>query len=106
MSPRGGAPPPPPQHPPCPRSGQVRRATYQRHLRTSPALTTLARAFGPRQRGTSGLQWHLQILAGVRDRVDAAACLGALLARDQGPDVDDALALLAGDARPVVGVGG
>src|ERR1700729_3846595 len=47
-----------------------------------------------------------EVLAGVGDRIDAAACLGALLALDQGPDVDDALALLAGDARPVVGVGG
>src|SRR5215469_2438147 len=46
-----------------------------------------------------------EVLARVRDRVDGTARLGALLARDQGADVDDALALLAGDARPVVGVG-
>src|SRR5271166_436605 len=47
-----------------------------------------------------------EVLARVRDRIDGTARLGALLARDQGADVDDALALLAGDARPVVGVGG
>src|SRR5215469_8059925 len=46
-----------------------------------------------------------EVLARVRDRIDGTARLGALLARDQSADVDDALALLTGDARPVVGVG-
>src|SRR5688572_29166621 len=48
----------------------------------------------------------LQVLPGVGDGVDGAARLAALLARDQGSDEHDALALLAGDARPVVGVSG
>src|SRR5439155_9016157 len=48
---------------------------------------------------------RLQVLAGVGEGVDCAAGLGAL-AGDQGADVDDALALLAGNAGPVVGVGG
>src|SRR5215472_14309748 len=42
----------------------------------------------------------LQVLAGVGNGVDRASCLGALLAGNQRPDVDDPLALLAGDARP------
>src|SRR4051794_8083316 len=48
----------------------------------------------------------LQVLARVGDRVDGAARFGALAAGDQRADVDDPLALLAGDAGPVVGVGG
>src|SRR5712691_13198392 len=48
----------------------------------------------------------LQVLPGVGHRVDGTAGLGAVLARDQGPDVDDPLALLAGDPGPVVRVGG
>src|SRR5262245_20412789 len=48
----------------------------------------------------------LQVLARVADRVDGPTRLGALAARDERADVDDALALLAGDAGPVVGVGG
>src|SRR5215470_15050115 len=47
-----------------------------------------------------------KVLPGVRHGVDRTACLGAGLARNQGPDVDDALALLAGDASPVVRVRG
>src|SRR5215472_6966747 len=47
-----------------------------------------------------------KVLTGVRDGIDGTARLGALLAGDEGPDVDDALALLARDARPVVRVGG
>src|SRR5829696_7309143 len=47
----------------------------------------------------------LQVLPGVGDRVDRPPGLGAL-AGDQGADVDDPLALLAGDAGPVVRVGG
>src|SRR6516162_9616797 len=47
-----------------------------------------------------------KVLPGVRHGVDRTACLGTGLAGDQGPDVDDALALLAGDAGPVVRVGG
>src|SRR6476659_580789 len=46
----------------------------------------------------------LQVLAGVRSRVDRAAGLVALAA-DERADVDDPLALLARDPRPVVGVG-
>src|SRR5690349_22930901 len=48
----------------------------------------------------------LEVLAGVGDRVDRATRLGALLAGDQRADEHDPLALLAGDPRPVVGVGG
>src|SRR5664279_5886569 len=46
-----------------------------------------------------------QILARVRHRLYGATWLGAVLAGDQRADVHDALALLAGDASPVVGVG-
>src|SRR5262245_41490374 len=49
---------------------------------------------------------RLEVLTGVRDRVDRPAGLDSLLATDEGADVDDALALLAGDAGPVVRVGG
>src|SRR5258708_26428023 len=45
---------------------------------------------------------RLQVLSGVGHRVDGAAGLCAVLAGDQGPDVDDPLPLLAGDPRPVV----
>src|SRR4051812_3644637 len=48
----------------------------------------------------------LQVLARVAGRLDGPAGLGALAAGDERPDVDDPLALLAGDARPVVRVGG
>ena len=44
--------------------------------------------------------------AGVGDGVDGPPGFGALLAGDERADVDDPLALLAGDAGPVVGVGG
>src|SRR6266851_260599 len=47
-----------------------------------------------------------QVLSGVGHGVDGPARLGPGLAGDQGPDVDDALALLAGDPGPVVRVGG
>src|SRR6478672_4193815 len=46
----------------------------------------------------------LEVLTRVRDGVDLPAGLGSLLALDQGADEDDPLALLAGDAGPVVGV--
>src|SRR5205807_6136890 len=46
---------------------------------------------------------RLQVLAGA-DSVDLAAFLGVVA--EQGSDVDDPLALLAGDPRPVVGVRG
>src|ERR1035438_7513640 len=49
---------------------------------------------------------RLQVLPGVGHRVDGAPGFCALLAGDQGPDVNDPLALLAGDACPVIGVGG
>src|SRR5919198_997937 len=47
----------------------------------------------------------LEVLPGG-DPLDGAAAFGLLAAGDERPDVDDALALLAGDLRPVVGVGG
>src|SRR6195952_5339405 len=50
--------------------------------------------------GTRGLQ----VLPGVRRGVDLLA-LRCALAGDERADVDDPLALLAGDAGPVVGVG-
>src|SRR4051812_13719486 len=46
----------------------------------------------------------LEVLPRVRDRIDGPTGLRALRAGDEGADVDDALALLAGDAGPVVGV--
>ena len=46
----------------------------------------------------------LQILAGVDDPLDAALLFLGLA--HERLDVDDALALLAGDLGPVVGVGG
>src|ERR1700735_1938968 len=49
---------------------------------------------------------RLQVLPGVGHRVDGAAGLRAALAGDQRPDVDDALALLAGYPCPVIRVGG
>src|SRR5262245_3664480 len=48
----------------------------------------------------------LEVLTGVRDGVDGPSSLDSLLAADEGADVNDSLALLAGDAGPVVGVGG
>src|SRR4051794_33151813 len=50
--------------------------------------------------------WPLEVLARVRDGVYGPAGLVALLAGDERADVDDPLALLAGDPRPVVGVRG
>src|SRR5690349_21937322 len=47
-----------------------------------------------------------QVLPGVRHGVDRPARLGPGLAGNQGPDVNDALALLAGDPGPVARVGG
>src|SRR5947207_2993795 len=47
----------------------------------------------------------LEVLPGG-DPLDGAAALGLLAAGDQRADVDDPLALLARDLRPVVGVGG
>src|SRR5712692_1292395 len=47
-----------------------------------------------------------KVLSGVGHGVDRPARLGPGLAGDQRPDVDDAIALLAGDAGPVVRVGG
>src|SRR3954462_7050493 len=56
-------------------------------------------------RGTLQQGPFSQVLAGVRRRVDRAPGLVALAA-DERADVDDPLALLARDPRPVVGVGG
>src|SRR3954453_17007745 len=46
-----------------------------------------------------------EVLPRVGDRVDRPARLRALLAGDERADEDDPLALLAGDAGPVVRVG-
>src|SRR5438128_4109146 len=54
----------------------------------------------PPPRGTA-----LQVLAGA-DPLDGPPAGGLLALRQQGADVDDALALLARDLGPVVGVGG
>src|SRR5579863_3585677 len=55
---------------------------------------------GPRREPAS------EVLPGVGHGVDRTAGLGAGLAGHQGPDVDDAFALLAGDTGPVVRIGG
>src|SRR5215218_5753848 len=60
---------------------------------------------GPAPEGTGPSQRSsLQVLTGVRRRVDGPAGLVALAA-DERADVDDPLALLARDPRPVVRVG-
>src|SRR5687767_15536863 len=46
----------------------------------------------------------LEVLPGG-DPLDGATAFGLLAAGDERPDVDDALALLAGDLGPVVGIG-
>src|ERR687890_734414 len=61
--------------------------------------TVTGRAYAPTTTG-------LEVLTGVRDGVDRSSRLGALLAGDERADEDDPLALLAGDAGPVVGVRG
>src|SRR5512132_3618700 len=64
-------------------------------------LVMAIRVFPPRApRGRS-----LQVLPGV-DLLDGAPEVLGVAALDQGAHVHDALALLARDARPVVGVGG
>jgi hypothetical protein len=70
---------------------------------------------GPLQRHPDRLVRHhedqpqgtaaLQVLAGVGSRVDSPTGVG-VLAGDQSADVDDPLALLTRDARPVVRIGG
>src|SRR6188472_3819137 len=54
----------------------------------------------------AGARCGSEVLAGVGDGVDRPTRFGALLAGDQGADEHDPLALLSGDASPVVGVGG
>src|SRR4051794_30411853 len=90
----------------------------RRQRRAGSDAARLARSVLPRAAGTEpvpagcpGLRPGtrprcLQVLAGVADRVDRAARLGPLVRGDERPDEDDPLALLAGDLRPVVGVGG
>src|SRR5438034_11055302 len=56
-------------------------------------------------RASGGTVSPPRVLPGVGHGVDRPARLGPGLAGDQGPDVDDALALLAGDPGPVVRVG-
>src|SRR5581483_8554150 len=73
-------------------------------LMTRSTLIVVQRNAGRHPCRPASPAWNRsKVLTRVRHGVDGPACLGALLARDQGPDVDDALALLAGDARPVVG---
>src|SRR5690606_32571979 len=68
-----------------------------------PDRTTTPRRVGRTGRGVGD---GLQVLAGVGDRVDGARGAALALLLDDRADEDDALALLAADARPVVGVGG
>src|ERR1700677_3924313 len=81
-------------------------------LMTRSTLIVLQRSAGrhhrlpARRRHRRSAQPGSKVLTGICDCVDGTARLGALLARHQSADIDDALALLAGDARPVVGVGG
>src|ERR1700678_1295333 len=76
-------------------------------LMTRSTLIVLQRSAGRHHRlPAQSVAGPSKVLTGVRDCVDGTARLGALLAGHQSADVDDALALLAGDARPVVGVGG
>ena len=56
--------------------------------------------------GRTGLITGSEVLAGVGDVVDQPPGLGALLALDEGADEDDALALLARDACPVIRIRG
>src|SRR5579875_1039479 len=64
------------------------------------------RAGSGRRRRLPGPARRLQVLAGPH-ALDRAAALGLVLAlADQGAHVDDPLALLARDLRPVVRVGG
>src|SRR3954451_10678370 len=83
--------------PPTPRGSHEANLYAPTDIATRPTT----RGAGPgRGRCGSGLQ----VLAGVGGRVDGPAGLGALAA-DERADVDDPLALLARDLRPVVGVG-
>src|SRR5690606_19999690 len=54
----------------------------------------------------AGASTRLQVLSGVGEGVDGPARFGAHAAGHEGADVDDPFALLAGDACPVVRVGG
>src|SRR6185437_6338075 len=73
---------------------------------TRSTLIVVQRSASWQYRGRARPGSSSQILTGVSDGVDGTAGLGALLARDQGPDVNDALALLAGDPGPVVRIRG
>src|SRR5580698_7028641 len=77
----------------------TRRALIPQSLMPSP-VTTARRA----RRVTSSCR--LQVLTGVSHGVNGTACLSPALTGDEGTDVDDPLALLAGDAGPVVRVSG
>src|SRR5579875_1294481 len=93
---------PPPRPPPRFRVGYAGTVSDQPR-RHGP--TRLHKQAGERQGRRSRDQPRLQVLAGVGDRVDGAAGVGALAGHERA-DVDDPLALLAGDPCPVVGVGG
>src|SRR6478735_9276628 len=82
---------------------RARRGLRDRDL---PGTAKIGSVTGPIVPALAGrARRALQVLAGVRRGVDSPGALG-LLAGDQRADVHDPLALLAGDARPVVGVGG
>ena len=48
----------------------------------------------------------LQVLTGVRDRIDGSSLIVAFLATHQGANEDNPFTLLTGDPCPVIGVGG
>src|SRR5579875_3214693 len=85
----------------------ITRRTLIKESLCWPAPHT-SRRHAPRPGGSPGARCAgtSQVLAGVRHGVDGPARLGALLAGHQGADVDDALALLPGDTRPVIRVRG
>jgi len=75
--------------------------------RTSRAVGAVG-AVRARTNGTHRdvMKGPLEVLAGVGDSIDGAACLRALLPLDESTDEDDPLTLLARDSCPVVGIGG
>src|SRR5436305_2066555 len=81
------------------------RALEYRRISPNAAVHPESPTGRPRVAGAP-VRWALQVLAGVGRRFDRPAGLGALAAGDERADVHDPLALLAGDPRPVVGVGG
>ena len=100
---------PPPQQPAETQDQRDERSREEPAGPAGPAQRGTRPAIGPSEAsGRAGPRPRrvLQVLPGVADGVDRAPGVGALAAGDERADVDDPLALLAGDARPVVGVGG